>query len=110
MENEDVVLFSGYAKLPAHITSEEIYKVLVVVTLVDMGTGEIVEAECSVVTDVSKRFLAKLLVGHNMNNGLAPLLEKLDRTYLGHAKKAVATALKTIFAKYAEIKGEHPGE
>ena len=105
MHSDDVVLISGYAKLPAHITSEEIYKVLVVVTVVDMATGVIAEAEYSVVTEVSKHFLAKMMLGYNMNDGPDALFARLDKTYFGQAKRAVATALKMIFAKYSELTG-----
>lgn len=98
-----VVLISGYAKLPANITSEEIFKTMVVVVLVDMEFGTIVNAECSVVTEVAKNFIASLIIGYNMNDGPQKLTARFDAMYFGQTKKAIETSLKMIFAKYREI-------
>lgn len=102
----DILLISGYAKLPAHITSEEIYKTLVIVTLVDMEFGTVVSAECSVVTEVAKSFIAGMIVGYNLNDGPEKLIDRFDRLYYGQAKKAIETSLKMICAKYKEIVSE----
>lgn len=98
-----IVLISGYAKLPAHITSEEIYKTMVVVVLVDMDLGVIVDSECSVVTDLARRFVAKLLIGYNLNSDPARLLDQFERAYFGQAKRAIGTCLNMIFKKYQEL-------
>lgn len=101
-----VVLISGYAKLPANITSEEIYKTLVVVALVDMEFGTVVNAECSVVTDVAKNFIASMIIGYNLNDGPERLVARFDSLYYGQTKKAIETSMKMIFAKYREIKAQ----
>lgn len=101
------VLISGYAKLPSNITSEEVYKTLVVVALVDMEFGTIVNAECSVVTDVAKKFIASMIIGYNLNDGPEKLIARFDAMYYGQAKKAIETSLKMIFAKYKEISVEN---
>lgn len=100
----DCILISGYAKLPANITSEEIYKTLVTVAIVDRNSGMILDAECSMVTDIAKQFIANLMIGYNLNDGLFGLMEQFEKTYFGHAKRAVETSLKMIFTKYSEIK------
>ena len=97
------VLISGYAKLPAHITSEEVFKTVVVVVIVDMEVGTIVGTECSVVTDVAKAFIARLMVGYNLNDGPDALLDRFDKLYYGQARRAIETSIKMIFAKYQEI-------
>ncbi|NLL39789.1 MAG: DUF3870 domain-containing protein [Clostridiales bacterium] len=100
----DHILISGYAKLPAHITSEEVYKTLVMVAVVNRRSGEIVDAECSMVTELARQFIAKLMIGYNLNDGLTGLLEQFRNNYYGHAKRAVETSLKMIYSKYMEIK------
>ncbi|MDR0813523.1 MAG: DUF3870 domain-containing protein [Oscillospiraceae bacterium] len=98
------VLISGYAKLPAHITSEEVYKTLVTVVLVDFESGLISAGECSVITDLSKDFIADLLRGYNLNDGPDKLMAQLELSYFGQAKKAIETSLRAIFAKYEDLK------
>ena len=97
------VLISGYAKLPTNITSQEIYKTLVMVVIVDLQSGLISKAECSVVTEIAKQYVEKLVIGYNMNNGIGALIERFEILYHGQTKKAVETSLKMIFAKYSEI-------
>jgi hypothetical protein len=103
MEPEKV-LITGYAKLPANITCEEVYKILAVVVVVDMSTGVIEEAECSVVTGVAREFSAGIIKGYNMNDGPEELIDKFERLYQGNAKKAIQTSLKIIFKKYDELR------
>ncbi len=97
------VLISGYGKLPANITSEEVYGTAVVVVIVDLQFGTIVKAECSAVTEITKEFVAGLLVGYNLNDGLNELINRFNTSYYGQAKKAMITSLKMIFAKYEEL-------
>jgi hypothetical protein len=101
------VLISGYAKLPANITSEEVFKTMVVVALVDMEFGTVVNAECSVITDVAKNFIASIIIGYNLNDGPEKLIARFDALYYGQTKRAIETSLKMIFAKYKEISGEN---
>ncbi|MGI5971917.1 MAG: DUF3870 domain-containing protein [Oscillospiraceae bacterium] len=105
---DGIVLISGYAKLPANITSEEIFHTAVVVVLVDLQVGTIVKAECSTVTNVAKEFIANLMVGYNLSDGIDMLIQRINQTYYGQAKKAIITSIKMIYAKYQEIteKGE----
>ncbi len=104
-ENERI-LISGYAKLPAHITSEEVFKTMVVVAVIDPIERIIVDAECSLVTDVARKFVTSLMVGCRMDDGPDELLEKFDRTYFGQTKSAVKTAIKMIYLKYADLNNE----
>lgn len=106
MRRDDKILVSGYAKLPAHITSEEVFHTAVVVLVIDMQMGTILNTECSMATELGKKFVADLLVGYNMDNGPEPIISRFDRVYYGQAKKAIITALKMIFAKYEEIIAE----
>jgi hypothetical protein len=98
--NINTVFFSGYAKLPAGITASEMYKVVGIVIIVDMQTEKIVQADCTLVTQVGRDFVNKMMVGHVMSNGIDPLLRELDCRYQGSAKKAIITALKIINDKY----------
>lgn len=104
----NIVLLSGYAKLPAHITSEELYKTLVLVMEVDMDTGKIVEVECSIATELAKEFVSDIMVGYTFENGVDDLLHTFDEKFFGSTKKAIMTSLKIIYAKYKELR-DHTG-
>ncbi len=98
----DLVLFSGYAKLPSNTTAQKIYDELALVALIDMETGVIHSAECTMVTGIAKDFVNSLLVGYCMNHGLEPLVARVEHKYQGHLKKALITAVKMIGNEYFE--------
>jgi len=95
-----LVLFSGYAKLPAGITASEMYKVIGVVVLIDVQTGEIVEADCTLATHVARKTVCAAIVGQSLKNGPDKILRQIDQLYQGSAKKAIITAIRIIYDKY----------
>lgn len=102
--NEKLVLFSGYAKLPTGITASEMYKVIGIVVLIDVETGEIVEADCTLATSLARKHVSAALIGHSIKNGPDKVLRYIDVIYQGSAKKAVITAMRIIYDKYRSFK------
>lgn len=104
--DESRVLFSGYAKLPAGITASEIYKLIGIIVVVDINTGVVLEADCTLATALARKHVSEAIVGYNLNEGCDHLQQILERVYQGSAKKAVATALRIIYDKYRSYKLE----
>ena len=103
-QSNERVLFSGYAKLPVGITAAEMYKVIGVIVVVDMKSGLIVKADCTLATELARQYIAQCLIGYNLSNGHEELQNILERQYQGSAKKAVATAMRIIYDKYRSFK------
>ena len=96
------IFISGYAKLPKGITASELYSVIAVGLLINKHTGEILDAEASLVTDVAQTFFKNHLIGENINN--IELIEKTFREcYYGSARKAIISALRTCHEKYGQV-------
>ncbi|MCT4604610.1 MAG: DUF3870 domain-containing protein [Marinisporobacter sp.] len=96
------VFISGYAKLPKGITATELYSVISVGLLVNRYTGEILDAEASLVTTVAKNFFKNNLVGENINH--VDEIEKIFKeSYYGSARKAIISALRTCHEKFRQI-------
>lgn len=104
MKTTDIFI-SGYARLPQGITAEEMYSVIVVGMIVDRDTGLIKDAECSLVTDLAKRFIRDLLIGKSIDN-LVLIEEALTLRYFGSARKALISAIKIAYDKYRQIVSE----
>ena len=103
--NDDgLVLFSGYAKLPVGITASEMYKVIGLVLVVDEESGEILDADCTLATEVARKHVAKLIVGYSLNQSPEKLVRAVDQAYQGSAKKAIITAIRIIYDKYRSYK------
>ena len=92
MSNEkqhEMVLFSGYAKVPVGITAAEVYKVIGLIVVVDIETGIITEADCTLATKLARDYISKLLIGYDLSKGSEGIQAILDRQYQGNAKKAI---------------------
>lgn len=100
----DGVIFSAYAKLPAGITAYEAHKVIGVIVVIDVHTGKVLQAECTLATRVASDFIAQLLVGYNFNDGLEDLYNTIDKHHQGSSKKAVLTAVRMLYDKYISYK------
>ena len=99
----DLCLFSGYARLPSNTTAQKIYEELVLVMVIDMDTGVVHNAECTMVTGVAKDFVSSLIIGYDMKQGIEPLVKTFEHRYQGHLKKALSSSIKMIGAQYAEV-------
>ena len=53
-------------------------------------------------TNIAKRFVARLLVGYNLNDGPEELMENFEAYYHGNLKRALETAIRMIFGKYQD--------
>ena len=104
MVQQNIVLFSGYARLPSGTASSEVYGVMALVVLVDVETDTVVEVDCTLSTRMAERFVIRLLVGQKLNNSIEALIETIDKAYQGSAKKAIITALRIVFDKYQAYK------
>ena len=105
-----LVLFSGYAKLPEGITATELYKVIGLVVVIDVNTGIIKDADCTLATRLACKQVSGVLIGQNISNGVEDLQRDMDNKYQGSAKKAISTAIRIIFDKYRSYKLEEEQE
>ncbi len=94
------ILFSGYAKLPTGITASDISSVVGVMAVIDVEKGIIVEADCTLATELARRHVAAAIGGYSLHDGIEPLVQIIDRIYQGNAKRAIITALRIIYDKY----------
>lgn len=99
---EDKVFVTGYAKLPQGITASEMYHVICLGLLVEKETGEIIDAECSLVTSLAKRVFRELVVGKDIKK-MNDIEKDFVKVYYGSAKKALISAMRTCHEKYLQI-------
>ena len=50
------VFLSGYAKLPDHTTAQKLYTHLVLVATVELPQGTILDADCTMATQLGREF------------------------------------------------------
>lgn len=101
MDN-NMIFVTGYAKLPQGITAQELYSVIAVGLVIDRESGMILNADCTLATDLAKNFVKRILVGTSIND--IELLEYRFKTlYFGSARKSIISGLKTCHEKFKQI-------
>ena len=100
------ILLAGYSKLPTNTAAQKMYEQLVVVADVDFESGIILDVDCSMATDLGKRFVLQMMKGYNLTDGPDALLEALNLHYYGHLKRALLNAVREICQQYLDLKGE----
>lgn len=99
------IFISGYARLPEGITATELYKVIALGVLVDTETGKITEADCSLITSVSKKLVSEILVGKLVTD-INSIEGELTARYHGSAKKALIAAMRMIHLRFQNLEEE----
>lgn len=101
------ILLAGYAKLPSNTTASKMFDQLVLVADVDFESGVILDVDCSMATELGRRFVLTMMKGYNLNRGMEALLEEVNLKYFGHLKRALLTAIREVGQQYAELKKEN---
>jgi hypothetical protein len=101
----DEIIITGYAKLPSNITARKLYEVIAVALLVNTHTGVIVEADCTLSTNLAKNFTNDMLRGRSLNN-MEDIEYTIDTAYFGSAKKAIKTAVQNCKKRYDSLLDE----
>ena len=94
------VFFTGYAKLPEGITASEMFGVVGIGLEVDRSTGVVVAADCTLATEVGRRFFRRLVEGRRLGDDFPAIVEEVELRYFGSAQKALVTALRIARDKY----------
>lgn len=105
----ETIFVTGYARLPAGITAGELYRVVGVGLEVEVASGRIVAAECTLATQLGRDFVRRILVGRSLEGDLPAVFQEIERRYQGYAQKAIITALKTIQDKYRSLRERERG-
>jgi hypothetical protein len=94
------VIFVGHARLPHSLAPRDSSPVVSVALEADTSSGEIVCVGAKAIPDLGSRLLSSVLVGHNINESPATLIEELRRRYICPSQKAVSTAVLNAFEAY----------
>ena len=96
MRDHDTYLFSGYARLPQNVSHQALYKRVGVVVEVDRH-GLVVGCSSTLVTELARDFLDRLLRGCSALDERELMEELVRRHYRAHSQGALIFALRKVF-------------
>jgi hypothetical protein len=100
MEQLKTVLITGYAKAPQGTSMYEVYKHAGIVLEVDFETHTIVDVEFTFIANLTKSFFERLLVGYELQNGIEPLIKRIEEHYFAPSQQAIIVALQSAVQRY----------
>ncbi len=110
LADPDVVLVSGYARLPDAVASHSQYERLGVVLAVNVADGRIVAADTTLLTDLAKQFFRALVEGLSVTDDLPEIAERVRTRYAGQSGAALTTALRRCLETYHQLREQRGGE
>jgi hypothetical protein len=100
MEISDTVLVTGYTKAPQGTAMYEIYKHAGIILEIDWKTHVIVGVEFTFIADLTKKFFERLIKGYCLQDGLQPLIERIEGHYFAPSQQAIIVALQAAVQRY----------
>ncbi|TCP56332.1 uncharacterized protein DUF3870 [Tamaricihabitans halophyticus] len=100
----DLLLLSGYARLPDAVASHSQYERLGVVLVVDRETGRIAAANTTLLTELADIFFAALIDGMSVRDQQAEIMARVQRHYYGQSGAALHTALRRCMDSYETLR------
>jgi len=89
-------LFSGYARLPQDVSHQAVYKRVGVVVEVDR-TGRIIHCSSTLIMDLARDFLNRLLSGRSVLTERDEIERQLRYYYRGHSQNAIIFAMRKLY-------------
>jgi hypothetical protein len=98
----NTIIVSGYATVPKGSTMYELNKTTGVVLEIDPVSDTIVNADFPFVTDLAKNFIARIMRGYNMTQGIEPLIEEIYHHFYTPSTDAFIKSLRTAYQRYTQ--------
>lgn len=93
---EETYLFTGYARLPQSISPEAGQRRVGIIIEVD-GRGRVLACDSTLVTDLARGFLARLLQGLSVIDDREAMEARIRRRYRAQCQGALIFALRKVF-------------
>lgn len=107
MDIENHLIIVGYAKVPATSASRAAHEYLSISLRVDRRTGTVVQVDSTAVTALVRDWIAELLQDRDLGTDPDPVVEQIDKSYLGHGSGPIKQAVIDAWRRYAAYRKEN---
>lgn len=104
LADPDVVLVSGYARLPDTVAGHAQFERLGVVLAVNAATGRIVAADTTLLTELAKQFFRALVEGLSAVDDVSEIVHRVQSRYAGQSGAALVTALRRCLETFYQLR------
>lgn len=94
------VFLAGHGKLPQGMAAKGPFEHMAVVVEVDEKHGVILNAQCTLVTDLARTVIEDILKGYSLKDGVEEIIAEVKEVYHGAAKNAIIASIKDLSREY----------
>jgi hypothetical protein len=102
--DKNTVLAAGFAQIPKGTTLYEVSTMVGCVLIIDVDTDEICDASFTFVMDKTSEYLAGLLRGKIISDGLGDIPQVIQERFLAPGQGAVLQAIRAAVDRYHEMR------
>jgi len=99
-----LVMTAGFAEFPKDTSLHEVYRMIGCVMIVDKETETIHDISFTFVMELSNQFLANLLRGVSLRDGLDEVRKRLKESIKVPGVGAIQYAIQQAYDRYCELK------
>jgi phage gp29-like protein len=92
--------------LPQGMAAKGLYDHLAIVAEIDRKHGVIVNAQCTLITNLANNAINNVLKGYCLQDGIDPLISEVIDFYHGAARNAIIASLKDLYREYLKFTEE----
>lgn len=100
---DSTILTTGFAQLPKGNTFYDSSNTIAVILVINVESEVIEEVEFTFISDLKNNYLASLIKGYCLKNGLEPLVNKLKKCVLTPSQGAIIQSIKSAWGRYEEM-------
>ncbi len=104
----NIVYFVGNSAMPTNTSVGNLYKIGSVGILLDIRTSLILDANVTLVSQLSISFIKAQMIGRYLNRDVEQIIRDIDR-YQGQARNAIVVAFRSIVDRYHKYMEKHGG-
>ena len=104
MEHRETVYVTGESRTNIDNAITKVYGAFFIALEVELGSGEILNMDCTHTLDLTEKFLRKICVGRSLDREYDLVEEEITRRYYGSSTRAVIAALKDANKRYIMAK------
>ncbi|MBO8163532.1 MAG: DUF3870 domain-containing protein [Brevibacillus sp.] len=100
----NTVLAAGFAQVPKGTTLYELYTLVGCVLIIDVDDDVIVDASFTFVMEKTSDYLAHLLRGKSIANGVGEITKLIQERFLAPGQGAVLQSIRAAIDRYHEMR------
>jgi hypothetical protein len=97
----------GTSKIGKNDPIAEGYEIFFIGIILNRDTGEIVDATCNMVRDMTTDFIRSILIGYHLADDRVAIEAEIKDRFHGMAQKAVIASVKDALNKYLMLSQAH---